>query len=75
MYWIDDIVLMIPMFKRLLETLEKYLKQIQARNLRIDIQKCSFISDKATFCGRVLDGKCYSYDNSYATRLLGRVKP
>eukprot|EP00924_Labyrinthula_sp_SR-Ha-C_P006035 snap_masked-scaffold_143-processed-gene-0.1-mRNA-1 protein AED:1.00 eAED:1.00 QI:0/0/0/0/1/1/2/0/155 len=55
--WIGDTVLMSPTFEGLLKILEKYLKQIQARNLRINIQKCSFIDNKATFCERVLNGK------------------
>eukprot|EP00924_Labyrinthula_sp_SR-Ha-C_P012200 maker-scaffold_10-snap-gene-0.19-mRNA-1 protein AED:0.36 eAED:0.37 QI:0/0/0/1/1/1/2/0/222 len=72
MQWIYDTVLISPTF---IKNIGKKLKQIQARNLRISIQKCSFIDNKATFCGRVLNVKGYNYDITYATKLLERVKP
>eukprot|EP00924_Labyrinthula_sp_SR-Ha-C_P012032 snap_masked-scaffold_26-processed-gene-2.29-mRNA-1 protein AED:1.00 eAED:1.00 QI:0/0/0/0/1/1/3/0/512 len=73
--WIDDSIIMGESINELYSNVESFLRQIQSKKLRLNIDKCELVANNLVFCGRSFDEDGWKYDIQYAQGLLNRVKP
>eukprot|EP00924_Labyrinthula_sp_SR-Ha-C_P010254 snap_masked-scaffold_23-processed-gene-1.9-mRNA-1 protein AED:1.00 eAED:1.00 QI:0/0/0/0/1/1/2/0/178 len=73
--WIDDSIIMGQSINELYSNVERFLRQLQSKNLRLKIEKCKPVANSLVFCGRSFDKDGWKYDIQYAPGLLNRVKP
>eukprot|EP00924_Labyrinthula_sp_SR-Ha-C_P008557 augustus_masked-scaffold_32-processed-gene-3.36-mRNA-1 protein AED:1.00 eAED:1.00 QI:0/-1/0/0/-1/1/1/0/1737 len=73
--WIDDSIIMGESINELYSNVESFLRQIQSKKLRLNIDKCELVANNLVFCGRSFDKDGWKYDIHYAKGLLNRVKP
>eukprot|EP00924_Labyrinthula_sp_SR-Ha-C_P004276 snap_masked-scaffold_3-processed-gene-19.39-mRNA-1 protein AED:0.47 eAED:0.49 QI:0/0/0/0.25/1/1/4/0/1284 len=73
--WIDDTIIMGQNVSELYTNVEKFLKQIKKKNLRLNLDKCELVNHTLTFCGREFTKEGWKFNNEYAAGLLKRVKP
>eukprot|EP00924_Labyrinthula_sp_SR-Ha-C_P002389 snap_masked-scaffold_16-processed-gene-2.6-mRNA-1 protein AED:1.00 eAED:1.00 QI:0/-1/0/0/-1/1/1/0/2052 len=73
--WIDDTIIMGQNMSELYSNMEKFLKQIKKKNLRLNLDMCELVSHTLTFCGREFTKEGWKFNDEYAAGLLKRVKP
>eukprot|EP00924_Labyrinthula_sp_SR-Ha-C_P008698 maker-scaffold_104-snap-gene-0.21-mRNA-1 protein AED:0.67 eAED:0.70 QI:0/0/0/1/1/1/2/0/983 len=72
--WIDNTVLLGNTIQESYDNTRKFLG-VKHKKLRLNIDKCRFISDSTVFCGHKLTQKGYTLDDCYAKDLLSRKRP
>ena len=73
--WIDDSLLYASSFSKYCQTLDKFLKQLIKKNLRLNVNKCTFISQEGEWCGRRLERNHWSFSKRYFDKILLTPKP
>ena len=73
--WIDDSLLYSRTFDDYLIALDKFLKQMIAKNLRLNITKCTLLASEAVWCGRRISNKGWTYSDKYFGKILKTPKP
>ena len=73
--WIDDSLLYSRTFDGYITALDKFLKQMILKNLRLNIRKCDLLSKEAEWCGRRITEHGWNYSDKYFSKILKTPKP
>lgn len=73
--WVDDTCLYAPNVDEYLAALDKFLKKLIEKNLRLNVHKCTFMHNRAHFCGRTISAEGWKHDKAYFDKILLTPKP
>ena len=73
--WLDDTLIYSSKFEALLSMLDKLLKQFLAKRVRLNLQKCVLFATKINYCGRVINGTSWQFEEKYWTKILKTRRP
>jgi len=63
--WLDDSLVYAPTFDEYLRVLEKFLSNLKNRGVRLNVDKCYFVTRCAHWCGRTIKDGTWCFDDSY----------
>ena len=73
--WVDDSLLYADTFDQFLDALDKYLKAIINKRVRLNVRKCDFYAKTIEWCGRKITHNHWGYLDKYFTKILDMQKP
>jgi len=73
--WLDDSLVYAPTFESYLTVLETFLQKLQTRGVRLNVDKCSFITRTAHWCGRTISDGTWGFEDSYYDTITNMSPP
>ena len=73
--WIDDSLLYADTYEKLMETMDSFLKQIINKRLRLSVLKCTFYTQEAEFCGRIISGDGWTFKPKFWEAIRNMPRP
>ena len=63
--WLDDSLIYAPTFDDYITTLEAFLQNLQRKGVRLNVDKCEFITQSAKWCGRSISNGSWCFEDKY----------
>ena len=73
--WLDDTLLFAKDTDKYLSALDRFLKGVINKGVRLSAEKCVILSERVEYCGRVIDEKGYNFNSKYYNKILEIQKP
>eukprot|EP00924_Labyrinthula_sp_SR-Ha-C_P001815 snap_masked-scaffold_91-processed-gene-0.38-mRNA-1 protein AED:0.44 eAED:0.45 QI:0/-1/0/1/-1/1/1/0/2328 len=73
--WLDDTLLYHQTFSGYLQLLEQFLKNCIKVKFKLNLDKCDILRKKVKWCGHVIEGGHWGYDENYFSKITKMPRP
>ena len=73
--WLDDSLVYARTFPEFLEVLSEFLTNMQARNVRLNVKKCTFGGRSAVWCGCHIEDGSWKFEERFYETILQMAPP
>ena len=73
--WIDDTLLYARDEDEYLRALESFLQQIRHKGLRLSVEKRTFLTRRASFCGREICSDGWNFSSHFYDKIINAPRP